>query len=282
MAVRAVLSPRVVQKTGREWGSRHTTVTYDVQGDPRWFIDAIGCRDAEHFGFRVLSDRRMTVPSLRELQGAITAVNSQLAVQGYEPIPVSFYDSPAPFNARQYLSRFARRMALPVAREGNHLLHDLSFHTGAIFIPASVLRTGAAQMAYLSGFADELDAAGERALARELRLKLVELVDVASSVPNLRLIAPANELQALSIMRDTLAIFYFGDPKPGLRLSPYARLEAFLLASAPWALPHLDRYSARYAERNPFEPGQVPEAPDWDELLFQRVVEIRSAVRSVR
>jgi len=151
----------VLQKTGAGWASNYRSAQYDPQGDPRWFIEVIGNEAARFFGFEILNDDQITVPDGPEFTGALKKINNQLRAMGKEPIEISFYlTKPSGQSTRvsEYIERFGREAGLPLAPAGNHLVHDLSFHTGAIFFPAKLVRLKAFTSRYMQGFVEHLKA----------------------------------------------------------------------------------------------------------------------------
>lgn len=131
----------IVKKTWRgEWISDYATFAFDVQGDPRWFIGAMGEKAANFFGFEIIDSETITVPDAIEFQGALDKVNQVLISQGNEPVLLSLSTediSQKPISG--YLDALLGSK-LPFATEGNHLIHDVSFHTGHIFTPPRLLK----------------------------------------------------------------------------------------------------------------------------------------------
>lgn len=143
-----------LERVEKTWVSQYSTVTYDPQGDPRWFIDTIGDEASEFFGFKMLSDKQMLVPNAQEFMGAIDRVNKALREKGLEEIKIRFYPTHDELNTKValYTKEFKENAALPFAPSGNHMLHDLSFHTGAIYIPQKFIRNKMAWLEYEDEF----------------------------------------------------------------------------------------------------------------------------------
>jgi hypothetical protein len=141
----------VLKKIGDGWGSQASTIGYDPQGDPRWFIDIVGPEAAAYFGYKVLADDQVTVPDLKELQGAMERVNTRLKNDGEEPIAASFYLQDK-VSVSGYVNAFADKIAFPMAPEGNHLFHDLSFHSSAIFMPGYIWKQKAFRIRFYQSF----------------------------------------------------------------------------------------------------------------------------------
>ncbi|MGE4133931.1 MAG: hypothetical protein AB7F86_20005 [Bdellovibrionales bacterium] len=123
-------------REGGTWASLHSTLHYDVQGDPRWFVEAMGCEAAQVFGFDITSEHDMWVPDVKEFNAAISKVNAELTRQGQAPIPFTFYQGAnGKLRLDSYVRKYAVEGQLPIAPGGNHMIHDLSFHSGAILTP---------------------------------------------------------------------------------------------------------------------------------------------------
>lgn len=144
----------VLKRTGARWLSDYRSVNFDPQGDPRWFIETMGSEAAEFFGFKILDDDRVIVPDGIEFSGALKKINAQLLKMAKEPIEISFYvtASDTNTNVAKYVRAYGETHGLPMAPSGNHLLHDLSFHSGAIFIPGDLVRLSGYFARFLDGY----------------------------------------------------------------------------------------------------------------------------------
>ncbi len=182
-----------VEKTGATWASGYTTVGYDPQGDPRWLVDALGCDEARYFGFEILSDTKAIVPNRAELMGAIEKINVHLKSKKKQPIEITYYDADEKnVKVKDYISNYLSRRGLPLASGGNHFLHDISFHTGAILAPKVALDFMAAKTQYMSEFADHLEMSfaegtaleqkAAKVIAHRIRHRAVELIDGATAL----------------------------------------------------------------------------------------------------
>jgi hypothetical protein len=143
-----------LKRVGIRWSSNVRTVQFDAQGDPRWFIETVGEKVAAFFGFRIIDNQHMTVPDFNEFSGALGKINRELIRRGEDPIAMTFYQTESNQNVSvsDYTDRFANDYGIPIAPSGNHLIHDLSFHTGAIFIPREVVKVKVAQVKYVHDF----------------------------------------------------------------------------------------------------------------------------------
>jgi hypothetical protein len=148
----------LVEKTGARWASNFATFNFDPQGDPRWIIEILGLDAAEFLGFEVVNDQKIYLPDYHEIQGAIAKINAELKREGKEEILLDFYLPPGSGNSSvvKYARRYVDELKIPLAPEGNHSFHDLSFHTGAIFLPKVALEFSAERMRFEMGFYDFL------------------------------------------------------------------------------------------------------------------------------
>ncbi len=123
------------RRYGLEWRSDYESMPDAVQGDPRWFIFAVGEEVAKFFGFEMLSHDLMTAPDAAELAGAIRKVNEVLIAAGKEPIRIHFVDAESiPLTALQYAVHAARG-EIPIARSGPVVIHDSSYHMLILYAP---------------------------------------------------------------------------------------------------------------------------------------------------
>ena len=148
----------VYQRNGLRWASNFSTVGFDPQGDPRWFISAAGKNTAAFFGFRMVGDRRCEVPDAQEFNGALAALNARLVALNHEPVAITYYQTPNNENVKveDYVKRFRDDAGIPLAHSDNHLLHDLSFHTASIFLPSALVRYKRAETKFIEDFGEHL------------------------------------------------------------------------------------------------------------------------------
>ena len=150
----------VLERFGKQWSTSFGTnwteegFLSDAQGDPRWFIETVGARAAAYLGFEVFGPRRMTVPDSEEFIGGIRKINLRLRKAGAEQIGLGFYRSSGDPGPTAYNRAFARAISIPIGAKGSHFLHDISFHSGGIFIPNYVLEYASAYSEYISSFAE--------------------------------------------------------------------------------------------------------------------------------
>ncbi|MGH1467456.1 MAG: hypothetical protein ACRBBP_01055 [Bdellovibrionales bacterium] len=142
----------IVKKNGETWVSQFTTFKFDLQGDPRWFIGSVGESLAAFFGFRIIDSQTMTIPDAREFQLAIDKVNKVLIAEGKEPVLIRFKtDDLTEAPMQGYIDAF-RALELPLASGGNHLVHDMSFHTGTLFMPNRIIRAAHTRTSFIMEF----------------------------------------------------------------------------------------------------------------------------------
>lgn len=183
----------VLKKIGVDWISNFETIGYDHQGDPRWLIEALGAQAAAYFGFVKMDENHMMVPDGAEFQGAIAAVNARLVELGKPPIPIKFYITETNDNVKVkfYVTQFADHAAIPIAPSGNHLIHDLSFHTGAIFLPPPLVALKQQTAKFLNAFleseerkyqTDEWQHRALRYYSYLLRMHETQFIDMATGL----------------------------------------------------------------------------------------------------
>lgn len=207
-----------VRRTGSQWMSNYTSkFGVDPQGDPRWFIEAVGPEAARFFGFEVVDDSTILVPDAIEFNNALIKLNARLKALGQEQVAVSYYGQGPKALLSIYLRLFGNGLGLPIAGTENHYLHDISFHTGAIFLPIQLMRYMSGRARFIEKLALGLEAIEvseakkvEMATAiKRFREDEAQRVDVATSV--LPLIAEAHEKaiaqgKSISLLDRTLGL----------------------------------------------------------------------------
>lgn len=146
----------VVERVGKTWVSVYNQSGFDVQGDPRWFMELVGEDLSAYLGFRLLDDNRITIPDHAEFTGAMEKLNSRLRRNGEEPIRIRYYQAVNndDVSVKKYVREFVENRSLPVAPSGNHLVHDMAFHSGAIFLPKNYLDALAARVEFMHEFGE--------------------------------------------------------------------------------------------------------------------------------
>lgn len=187
---------KLLSKTNDLWLSKYSTFNFDIQGDPRWFIGAAGEKVAKFFGFEIYDHRRMTIPTASEFQGAIDKVNRVLVAEGKEPINIKFLADDlksAPLSG--YLKYFTNN-SLPMAKNGHHLIHDMSLHSGVIYTPPRILEAAILRTKFILSFMDFLSSETDinysrlnKEIRKYVKAFLTRGIDNGTAFGNLLLIA---------------------------------------------------------------------------------------------
>lgn len=185
----------VIRKSGETWVSQFTTFKFDLQGDPRWFIGAVGEDIAAFFGFRIIDSTTMTIPDASEFQFAMDKINSTLVTDGKEPVLIRFKtDDLTEAPMQGYIDTF-RAFELPLASNGNHLVHDMSFHTGTIFIPNRIIKAAQSKVSFTIDFMTFLQKQEHEhsdliaSIKKYVKTLLVRSIDNGTGFGNLAMIA---------------------------------------------------------------------------------------------
>jgi len=189
----------IFEKVGKLWVSDHRTVGYDPQGDPRSFITVLGERAAEFFGFKMISENLIQVPDAAEFMGAVEKINAYLKSKNIPPIALTYYSTNDNENVKvaHYIKMFMDHLGIPLAQSGNHLLHDLDFHTGGIFIPSELLELKTETNHYMEKFIsfltqkfsqDSVQAKAIRYFSYVWRMRETTNIDNATGLPTIGLL----------------------------------------------------------------------------------------------
>lgn len=122
------------------WFSHFQIFLKANQGDPRSLVNTLGSELAYFFGVRQISDNRITIPDVDEVNGAIEKLNVALKDLGYKPIPIRFHAQ----NIRNhddmiYIKNFTQRMQLPYADSGPVRVHDAAYHLSSVLLSEELL-----------------------------------------------------------------------------------------------------------------------------------------------
>lgn len=148
----------VVRKLdGKPWGSEYQEAVNAPQGDPRSYIELLGVEGAKFFGFEMLSETEMTVPDAAEFNGAIEKINVKLVAQGLAPIPIRLYEQHGSAVV-DYVDHWGNGLAPLNAKLNTHRVHDLSVHSGVVFLPPEVAEHSQFVTKELIRFADAAQA----------------------------------------------------------------------------------------------------------------------------
>lgn len=131
------LGYRILKKKDDEiWASKGGNAFFAPDGDPTWIFSALGPELAGFFGFYLLDENTMTMPSILFFNQRIRLMNRLLQKNNRTAIPVRFYlptqlskDDLNKIGATTYQEAylgFQQKGMVPWA--GNELVHDLSFH----------------------------------------------------------------------------------------------------------------------------------------------------------
>lgn len=127
------------RERGKNWGSLYEDSPNAPQGDPRFLISVIGENAAELFGYKVLSDYKMSVPDADALNATILELNNTLLKQSKDPIAAGFYEQERG-TMRDYLVNYIEGRLPIFSGLSTHRVHDLSLHIASIFLPSKTLQ----------------------------------------------------------------------------------------------------------------------------------------------
>lgn len=183
----------VLKKTGQKWFSQYQTFIFDLQGDPRWFIGAVGEKVARFFGFEIINENLLVIPSAEEFQRAIHKVNVRLRERGQEEIAVQIVAEDTK-SLQRYVDLFMSDQ-LRFAEKDHHLVHDMSFHSGVIFTPRRLHLAAQKRVKFVRDFyhflskdKDEFSAMTSE-IKKYVELLLTRGIDNGTAFGNLILIA---------------------------------------------------------------------------------------------
>lgn len=141
-----------------QWYSGANVKAGFTHGDPRWWATAMGPQVGYYFGFkRINLNTKITVPSVKEFQGAIDRINKILTYFGRTTISIKFYEyinQDKKFPIRAYLNKWIDEAALPISQKGDLAIHDISYHLGAALIPNEVANLSRLQVKRALEFID--------------------------------------------------------------------------------------------------------------------------------
>lgn len=188
-----------LQKNEQSWLSNYSEFLFDIQGDPRWFIGALGEHFATFFGFKMKGPQELWIPDGVAFESALQQLNSQLQKENRESIPLSISTTDLSTQPlKGYLHHFLRDQ-LHFSSEDHHLIHDISFHTGFIFLPPRLVRLAQIRTEFMLEFANSLaqdssflNAAESKLFLSTVKEFLVEAIDQGVGFQNLSMIANDN------------------------------------------------------------------------------------------
>ncbi len=125
----------LMQRLAREpWPSSHLLGRQAPQGDPRWMGYLLGLDAWGFFGYEMVSKQFIAGPLMDEMNFGIERFNRLTPAE--LNIPVHFYDAKELVDGdpRGYCERWSLRARLPFDRNSGLAIHDMSYHSGAIFL----------------------------------------------------------------------------------------------------------------------------------------------------
>lgn len=152
---------QIRRQAGRHWNSNFGSDTSNPHFDPRAFIAATGPETAKLFGYGILSDDTMLVPSVRRFNSAIRAINRATSPgRGHLRISIRLERVRGKLGVREFLRGFARRGAIPVGDDWSLLIHDLDIHTLAVLMPEEFVQHARRQTGFVLDWLDHVKKSG--------------------------------------------------------------------------------------------------------------------------
>ncbi|MDZ4661992.1 MAG: hypothetical protein SGJ18_10290 [Pseudomonadota bacterium] len=126
----------LIKKRGIDdkWYSEVEVFRLANQGDPRYFIKALGEELGLFFGFERIDETSMIIPTPEALQNRIDLWNRSVAQEPRDQISIGFYAVTSEIPSHDYVRRFAKEGKLPIFKTGITFLHDISYHTLSVFL----------------------------------------------------------------------------------------------------------------------------------------------------
>ena len=134
------------------WGSPYEHHTGAKQGDPRWISNVYGPDVAHLFGYKALGSSEYLIPNAEHVNAMIDKLQPQLSQMKFEPISVRYYSSEDRVRMEEYLSRFAKHAALPIAEGSYSMVHDTAYHVASIALPQKIVEKAQKNTKYLLDF----------------------------------------------------------------------------------------------------------------------------------
>lgn len=209
----------ILDRSHGPWLSNIAKFSFAPQGDPRWFVGAFGEEVARFFDFEIRDARTMIIPSTSAFRAAVEKVNAVLARRHQQQIGLDFDDGDITAKPlSMYLDKFVGNpMTLQFAAEGAHLIHDISFHSGAIILPNELLRIARDRIHFIRNFFEfALNTTAQINPELQQRLKdikkylsffLVRGIDNGTAFSNLFMIADrAEDLFVIGDLQNLMAV----------------------------------------------------------------------------
>lgn len=123
------------------WASNFGRNDRNPHFDARNFISGTSVDTARFFGFELVSDSRIVLPSPERLNWALDRISAATRPERrHLDALIRFSASDAKQGLEEYLRGFAREAKLPVAAEWDLMVHDLNTHTLAVLLPNDYVR----------------------------------------------------------------------------------------------------------------------------------------------
>ncbi len=115
------------------WYSSARALPAADQNDPRNFLTIVGPKVGRFFGFEMIDENTMIVPTPEALNERIELWNKSVAKTDQDKISVSFYSELEETPDRNYVKRFLQEGKLPIYATGITFIHDVSVHAPILF-----------------------------------------------------------------------------------------------------------------------------------------------------
>ncbi|MCB0361747.1 MAG: hypothetical protein KDD35_03460 [Bdellovibrionales bacterium] len=113
----------------------------DVTIDLRFFPYLLGPDVAFFFGYQIIDDHHLTVPTYEEIEGAIEKYNEGLSFEHPDYWPIRHYKSHSVFeNEKTFIDRFINDFRKPISLVRRGFYHDISTHVmESLFAPKNAI-----------------------------------------------------------------------------------------------------------------------------------------------
>jgi hypothetical protein len=160
----------------------------DLIQDLRLYAAVLGKEAARFFGYEILDNNRVVIPSALEVTNAIKKFNESLPDNDPRHIAVGTYPTAEGFVAAEtYRYEFLKNSRIPISLKKRHFFHDISGHAlQGFFIPNEITDTLRARLIVLQKFANRIRA---RALSdsEAIEKHIGTLIDRYSNLANFSL-----------------------------------------------------------------------------------------------
>lgn len=137
------------------WTSPHKEHQAAPQGSVEWMGEVFGQDLAAILGYIQISDTEYRIPNAAAINAGIRRLNEVLLAQGHETIRLSYFSSPHDRErAEKYLENF-ESARLPIAEGSPSMVHDVSYHIGAIALPERLMAHAIRHTKFLRQFVNQ-------------------------------------------------------------------------------------------------------------------------------